>query len=109
MNPLSALVAVALAAALPGAALASEQLAQDKQCMGCHALKTDGAAPSFQKIAKYWKGHKNAEATLVTTIRKGSAGTAGPHWDKATMPDQSERPLVSEAEAKQLAAWILTQ
>ena len=46
---------------------------------------------------------------LVATIRKGSSGTGGPHWNKATMPDQAERPTVSEAEAKQLVAWILRQ
>lgn len=94
---------------LPGAAMANEKLVQDKQCMGCHALKEDGAAPSFQKIAKFWKGRGNAEVAMVATIRKGSAATGGPHWNKATMPDQSERPLVSEAEARQLAKWILKQ
>jgi len=94
---------------LPGAVMANEKLVQDKQCMGCHALKEDGAAPSFQKIAKFWKGKGNAEVAMVATIRKGSAATGGPHWNKATMPDQAERPLVSEAEARQMAKWILKQ
>ena len=67
------------------------------------------AGPAFQKIARVWKGRKDAEAMLVATIRKGSSGTGGPHWNKATMPDQAERPTVSEAEAKQLVAWILRQ
>jgi len=94
---------------LPGAVMANEKLVQDRQCMGCHALKEDGAAPSFQKIAKFWKGKGNAEVAMVATIRKGSAATGGPHWNKATMPDQAERPLVSEAEARQMAKWILKQ
>jgi cytochrome c len=83
----------------PANALASEKLAQEKQCMGCHAVKGDGAAPSFQRIAAQWKGKKNAEAQMVITIREGSSGTGGPHWGKAKMPDQSERPRVSDAEA----------
>jgi cytochrome c len=108
MKTTSLLVAAVLLA-LPGAAMASEKLAQDKQCMACHALKEDGAAPSFQKIAKFWKGKRNAEVVMMATIRKGSDATGGPHWNKATMPDQAERPLVSEAEARQLAKWILKQ
>lgn len=103
-------VAVAVVALTSsGLASASEKLVQDKQCLGCHAIKQDGAAPAFQKIARFWKGRKDAEAKMVATIRQGSAATGGPHWNKATMPDQAERPLVSEAEAKQIAKWILTQ
>lgn len=90
-----------------GSALASEKLAQDKQCMGCHALKEDGAAPSFKKIATFWKGRKEAEASLVKTIQQGSSATGGPHWGKARMPDQAERPTVDEAEARLIARWIL--
>jgi cytochrome c len=106
----SSLVALAIAAAsFHGGALANDKLVQDKQCMSCHALKEDGAGPAFQKIARVWKGRKDAEAMLVATIRKGSSGTGGPHWNKASMPDQSERPTVSEAEAKQLVSWILRQ
>ena len=102
-------IAAALTVAAHAPAFADAKLAQDKQCMGCHDLKKDGAGPSFQKIAVLWKGRKDAEQMLVATIRKGSEGTGGPHWNKATMPDQSERPLVSDAEARRIARWILTQ
>lgn len=101
-------VTLILAACGPATALASEKLAQEKQCTGCHAVKGDGAAPSFQRIAAQWKGKANAESQMVITIREGSAGTGGPHWSKAKMPDQSERPRVSDAEAHQLARWILS-
>ncbi len=99
---------VAAACALPVAARADAALAQDKQCTGCHALKTDGAGPALEKIAKFWRGRQDAEAMMIATIRKGSEGTGGPHWNKATMPDQAERPTVSVAEARRLARWILT-
>jgi cytochrome c len=56
-----------------------------------------------------WRGRKDAEEMMVRTIRQGSSGTGGPHWNQATMPDQAERPLVSEAEAKRIATWILKQ
>lgn len=106
---MSLVVVFAFALSSPGAAMASQKLAEAKQCFGCHSIKEDGAGPSFQKIAKAWKGRKDAQAVLVKTIRQGSAAAGGPHWNKATMPDQSERPLVSDAEAKRLARWILKQ
>ncbi len=101
-------LAIVLGVALVAApAWASEKLAQDKQCMGCHQVDKDGAAPSFKKIGAAWKDKKGAEKTMVATIRRGSRAAGGPHWGKATMPDDAERPQVSEAEAKQLARWIL--
>lgn len=103
----SLMVAALVAMGLQGTALASDKLVQDKQCLGCHAQQ--GAAPSFKSIAAAWKGRKGAEASLVKTIQQGSAATGGPHWGKARMPDQAERPMVSEAEAKQIARWILAQ
>ena len=98
----------AIASTLGGAVMASEELAQDKQCFGCHTAKPDGAAPSFRKIAQHWKDDNDAESKLVEIIRQGSSASRGPHWNKATMPDQTERPLVSQAEAKQLVKWILS-
>ena len=105
----SLLLGLIIAFTATSAAMANEKLAQDKQCFGCHATKPNSAAPPFQKIAQLWKGTKDAETKLVAINRQGSAATTGPHWNKATMPDQSERPLVSEAEARQIAKWILTQ
>jgi cytochrome c len=102
-------ILAAVTAAFSVPAMADQKLAESKQCFGCHAVATDGAAPAFKKIGAYWRGRSDAEKMLVRTIRQGSAGTDGPHWNKATMPDQSERPLVSQAEAKRLAAWILKQ
>jgi cytochrome c len=106
---MSLVLGLAFALSLHGAAMASQKLAEQKQCFGCHSIKEDGAGPSFQKIAKAWKGRKDAQAVLVKTIRQGSTAAGGPHWNKATMPDQGERPLVSDAEAKRLVRWILKQ
>lgn len=97
----------AMAACTP--AFADANLVKEKQCMQCHAVNEDGAGPSFKKIATYWKGMKNAEKTLVATIRKGSGEPGLSHWGAARMPDDSERPLVSEADAKKMVKWILSQ
>ncbi len=45
------LVALLCVAAPPWAA-ASPALAEEKQCLGCHAMTTDGAGPSFQRIGR---------------------------------------------------------
>jgi cytochrome c len=103
------IVGFSITLTMAGAVMASEKLVQDKQCFGCHTEKPDGAAPSFQRISQHWKGNNDAERKLVAIILQGSAATPGPHWNKATMPAQTERPLVSEAEAKQLVKWVLSQ
>jgi cytochrome c len=92
-----------------GSAFASVELANTKQCMQCHKAKEDFAGPSFHKIAVARKGEPDAIKRMTATIRQGSASTGGPHWGEAKMPDQSERPMVSEKEAKALAKWILKQ
>lgn len=100
-------LAVALGACAP--AFADATLVSEKQCIQCHKMKEDFAGPSFQKIAARWKGNKNAEDMLVAVVRKGSGGEGQQHWGKARMPDDSERPLVSEDEARKMVKWILTQ
>ena len=53
-------------------------------------------------------GKEDAEKTLIATIQKGTADGGGQHWDmKAKMPDASERPLVSDAEAQKIYQWIM--
>lgn len=95
--------------ALSGTALADADLAAKKQCMQCHKLKEDFAAPSFHKIAQARKNQRDAVANMMATIRRGSDGSDGTHWGKAKMPDMSERPLVSPSEARTLAEWVLKQ
>ena len=105
----SILLAAACLAIGPWApAFASARLAQDKQCMQCHAADRDTIGPSFKTIKAVYGGMQDRERKLVAVIRQGSAANLGPHWGRARMPDASERPPVSEREARQLARWILS-
>jgi cytochrome c len=104
-----AMAVLAGALGLCTSAFADASLVSEKQCMQCHKVKEDFAGPSFQKIAARWKGKGNAVEMLATTVRKGSVGEGLQHWGKARMPDDSERPLVSEEEARKMVRWILTQ
>jgi cytochrome c len=89
-------------------ALTGAQLAQDKQCMQCHAIDKDTIGPSFQKIKAIYKTMKNPQAKLIDVMRNGSDAHLGPLNGPARMPDSSERPTLSDREAKQLARWILS-
>lgn len=97
--------------ALAGPALAAKssmKLAEEKQCFQCHAMDKDTIGPSFHTIKDIYKGKKHAERQIMDMMRMGSNSNLGPHWGKARMPDDSERPKISDREARQLARWILT-
>lgn len=98
----------AIAAAGSGPALANAKLAEAKQCMQCHSVDKDSIGPSFKKIKAIYRKMSNAESKLIDVMRLGSDAHLGPLWNKARMPDGSERPPISDREAKQLARWILS-
>ena len=91
-----------------GHALANLKLAEEKQCLQCHAVDRDTIGPSFQKIGAVYRTMKNPEKKLIDVMRLGSAAHLGPMWGSARMPDMSERPEINDREAKALARWILS-
>ena len=95
--------AVAASALLfSGAARADAALAQKKNCMACHAIDKKVVGPAYKDVAAKYAGQKDAADKLAAKIMKGGSGV----WGPVPMP---ANPQVSEAEAKQLAAWVLTQ
>jgi cytochrome c len=98
---------IVLVMALPGTApvFASADLAKAKKCLECHAVDKEVKGPSFQAIAKLYKGTDKAVVKIADKIRKGGAE----HWGSNAMPSAEARGVkISEAEAKQLAQWVLT-
>lgn len=91
--------AVASMSVLP--AWASADLAQKKNCMACHATDKKLIGPAYKDVASKYAGQKDAADKLAQKILKGGSGV----WGAVPMP---ANPQVSEAEAKQLAAWVLT-
>ena len=87
------------ATALP--ALADPALAQAKNCMACHAVERKVVGPAYKDVAAKYKGDKTAVDKLAAKILKGGAGV----WGPVPMPANAQ---VNEAEAKKLAAWVLT-
>lgn len=83
---------------MTGTAQASADLAKAKNCMSCHSVDKKLVGPSFKEIASKYKG-QNVVDKLATKIKAGGSGV----WGPIPMPANN----VSEAEAKQLAQWVL--
>lgn len=99
MNKLS-LIVVAAGLLTSGAAMASADLAQQKNCLTCHATDKKIVGPAFKEVAAKYAGNKAAEAALADKIVKGGAGV----WGAVPMPPNP----VSADEAKALAKYVLS-
>lgn len=96
-------VVIAAAAALAlttGVASADEALAKKNACLGCHQVAKKVVGPSFNDIAKKYKGDAGAAAHLEQVITKGGKGV----WGPVPMAPQPK----AAGDAKALAAWILS-
>ena len=96
-----ALFVLAAAAALTGPALADQALATSKNCMACHAVDKKLVGPADKDVAAKYAGQKDAVDKLAAKIIKGGSGV----WGPVPMPANTQ---VNDAEAKKLAAWVLT-
>ena len=96
-----ALFVLAALAAVSAPALADQALATAKNCMTCHAVDRKLVGPGYKEVALKYAGQKEAVDKLAVKIVKGGAGV----WGPVPMP---ANPQVSEAEAKKLAAWVLS-
>ena len=99
-KPLLALTTLA-ASALCMPAWADLALATSKNCMACHATDKKLVGPAFRDVATKYAGDKTAVDKLATKIQKGGAGV----WGPVPMPANTQ---VSDADAKKLAAWVLS-
>lgn len=96
----TALMVSALPAMAAVNAGAASMLALGNSCMGCHAIDRKMVGPSFQDIAKKYKGDATAEDKLVTKVIKGGAGV----WGMVPMPSH---PGLSQADAHTIVQWVL--
>lgn len=97
-----ALFALVALAAVSAPALADQALAAAKNCMACHAVDKKLVGPSYKEVALKYAGQKDAVDKLAAKIQKGGSGV----WGPVPMPANTQ---VSEAEAKKLAAWVMSQ
>ena len=96
-----ALFVLAALAALSAPAMADQALAAAKNCMACHAVDKKLVGPSYKEVATKYGGQPGAVDKMAAKIQKGGSGV----WGPVPMPANAQ---VSEAEAKKLAAWVLS-
>ena len=101
----SMVAAMTLATVFVTPAMASQELAQKKACMNCHGVDKAILGPSYKDVAAKYKGKKDAQAQLVQKVINGGGGV----WNMPMGPMPAQKGNVSDAEAKQLVAWILSQ
>lgn len=101
MSRLRALLPILPLALLAAPAQADLALARAKNCMSCHTVDRKVIGPSFKDIAARYKGQEGAADLLAGKILKGGSGV----WGPVPMPANTQ---VSEADAKKLAAWLLS-
>lgn len=89
-----------IAAALPFAAQASEDLAKKAGCTACHAVDKKIIGPSYKDVAAKYKGNAKAEELLAEKVKKGGSGT----WGAVPMPPH---PALSDADNKSIIKWVL--
>lgn len=77
-------------------------LARKNGCLSCHGLVHKQVGPGFAQVAERYRNDSDAPARLAGKIRDGSVGT----WGRVIMPRQAH---VSEADARALAQWVLSQ
>lgn len=95
------LFALTAAITVSAPAFADQALATAKNCMACHAVDKKLVGPSYKEVAAKYAKDKGAADKLATKILKGGSGV----WGAVPMPANTQ---VSEAEAKKLAAWVLS-
>ena len=102
MRKLPALLLISLSAVAAAPAFAQADLAQKKNCMACHAIDKKLVGPAYKEVAAKYAGQKDAVDKLAQKVMKGGSGV----WGAVPMP---ANPQVTEAEAKQLVQWVLSQ
>lgn len=79
------------------------RLADQKGCFECHALGRKEVGPSFSSIAEHYRRNPGARDRVEYVVRGGSAG----HWgDRFVM---WPRAGITDAEARELVEWVLSQ
>jgi cytochrome c len=81
--------------------LASEALARQHGCLGCHALDRKVVGPAYKDVAAKYRDNAGAEAKLIEKLKKGGER----NWGEIFMPPM---PTVPEGDIKILVRWILS-
>ena len=76
-------------------------LIAESDCKSCHLINTKSAGPSYQDVAKKYKGNTRAVEILSEKIINGGSGV----WGETPM---AAHPQISKEDASTMADYILT-
>lgn len=93
-------VAAGLLVAAP--VMASQELAQKKNCLACHAVDKKLVGPAYKDVAARYRGDAGAPARLAAKVRAGGSGNWG---DIPMLPHPSDK--ISDADLAAAIDWIL--
>jgi cytochrome c len=85
-------------------AVAAESLAKKSGCLKCHSLTQKKDAPSYKEVAAKYKGKPDAEQKLAAFI-----STSPKIKVDGKEEEHDALKTKSDAEIKNVAAWILSQ
>ncbi len=95
------LFALLVTAMMATPALADLALATAKNCMACHSVDKKVIGPAFKDVAAKYAGQPAMVDVLAAKILHGGGGV----WGPVPMPANTQ---VTAAQARQLAAWVLS-
>jgi cytochrome c len=76
-------------------------IAQKNGCLACHELDKKKVGPAWKDVGTKYGGQADAEAMLLTKVKKGGKGV----WGPVPMPPNA---TVKDADIKTLVQFVLT-
>ncbi|MDX9994766.1 MAG: c-type cytochrome [Rhodocyclaceae bacterium] len=103
MKRIAIVAAGLLASGMANAATEAEAMgiAQKNGCLACHQLDKKMVGPAWKEVGKKYAGQADAEAMLLTKVKKGGKGV----WGPIPMPPNA---TVKDADIKTLVQFVLT-
>jgi cytochrome c len=102
MKTIATIIASSTLALASNVAFANADLARAKNCFACHEIGKMVVGPAYKDVAAKYANDKTAVERLAKKVREGGVGV----WGPVPMPANLQ---VSEAEARTLVQWVLTQ
>ena len=85
-----------------GTPISGAAVATNYWCLSCHDISAKKVGPAYKDIANKYRHDTDAYAKIAEQVQKGGSGK----WGPVMMPPF---PMVSAAETKAVAEWILSQ
>lgn len=97
-------IALLLLAMTSGSVQASQMLAMQSGCLGCHKADAKLVGPAFKDIAAKYAGDPAEIDRLTSKVKAGSTPGEPLVWGEVAMPPNASPP----EKIKQVIEWIMT-